>query len=214
MLLQHSDKGIVGVQPNDTETEPSATPADGHDPAEWVDLYGDALYRFALARVNDVPTAEDLVQETFLAAIKGRGRFKSQSTRKTWLMGILKHKIVDHLRRKYREPVSTSVDNGDEALDHLFNTRGHWQVKPAVWAQNPSKIIEQKEFLDIFYRCLGEMPSRLADVFLKREIDGLPTDALCKILNITATNSWVMLYRARMRLRRCLEVRWLSEKNT
>lgn len=214
MLPQHLDKDITGVQPNDSGSEHNTTAADDNDPAAWVDLYGDALYRFALARVNDVSTAEDLVQETFLAAIKGRERFKGQSTRKTWLMGILKHKIIDHLRRKYREPVAASVDVDDDALDHLFDTRGHWQVKPAVWAQNPRKIIEQKEFLDIFYRCLAQIPSRLADVFLKREIDGLSTEALCKVLDITATNSWVMLYRARMRLRRCLEAKWLSENET
>lgn len=178
------------------------------DPESWVDHYGDFLYRFALSRIKDPAVAEDLVQETFLAALQGRENFKGRSAGRTWLVAILKHKIVDHIRKKFREPSSDKIETLADQTDPDFNGQGEWQLRPSRWDVNPARIYEQKEFLDVLYRCLAEVPERLAEAFMMREMDGLSTSEVCKALDITATNSWVMLYRARMSLRRCLEDRW------
>jgi RNA polymerase sigma-70 factor (ECF subfamily) len=180
------------------------------DPQSWVDHYGDFLYRFALSRVKDSDIAEDLVQETFLAALRSRESFEGRSAGRTWLIAILKHKIVDYIRKKIREPSSDRIEALTDLMDSDFDDSGKWQVRPHKWAINPGKIYEQKEFFDVLYHCLAELPERLAEAFMLREMDGLSTAEVCKRLGITATNSWVMLYRARMALRRCLENQWLG----
>jgi RNA polymerase sigma-70 factor (ECF subfamily) len=184
------------------------------DPASWVDQYADTLYRFALSRVEDSSVAEDLVQETFLAALKARENFQGRSTARTWLIAILKHKIVDHIRKRIREPISDKVESLSDAaandpVDDNFKDDGEWRYRPAKWAVNPMKLYEQKEFMDILYRCLADLPKRQAEAFMMREIDGFSTEEICKALNVSATNSWVMLYRARMLLRHCIESQWL-----
>ena len=187
------------------------------NPESWVDQYGDFLYRFTLSRIKDPSIAEDLVQETFLAALKARKNFQGRSTAKTWLIAILKHKIVDHIRKRVREQISDKVESmhntaAIDPVDNSFNDEGDWQIRPSKWAIDPMKLYEQKEFMDVLYHCLGELPERQAEAFMMREIDGFSTEEICKDLNITATNSWVMLYRARMWLRRCLENNWLNTK--
>ena len=185
------------------------------DPAGWVDQYGDFLYRFALSRVKDPSTAEDIVQETFLAALKSRANFQGRSTARTWLIAILKHKIVDHIRKRVREPASDKVESLSDAsandpIEGNFKDDGGWLNRPAKWDVNPMKIYEQKEFMDILYRCLSDLPERQAEAFMMRELNGLSTAEICKALNISATNSWVILYRARMWLRQCIEKNWLD----
>lgn len=192
---------------NQTQT---ATPKQLDDPEIWVDQYGESLYRFALARVKDPSIAEDLVQETFLAALGARKRFKGQSTTRTWLIAILKHKIVDYIRKKSREQDTDKLESMTNGIDVNFTDRGDWKMRPNKWAKNPMKLYEQKEFMDVLYHCLAELPERQAEAFMRREIDGLSTEEICKELDITATNSWVMLYRARMFLRSCLEKKWLD----
>ncbi len=187
------------------------------NPESWVDQYGDFLYRFTLSRIKDPSIAEDLVQETFLAALKARKNFQGRSTAKTWLIAILKHKIVDHIRKRVREQTSDKIESmhdtaANDPVDNSFNDKGDWQIRPSKWAIDPMKLYEQKEFMDVLYHCLGELPERQAEAFMMREIDGFSTEEICKVLNITATNSWVMLYRARMWLRRCLENNWLNTK--
>ena len=188
------------------------------DPESWVDLYGDLLYRFALSRVQDPSIAEDLVQETFLAALKSRANFQGRSSARTWLIAILKHKIVDHIRKRVREPASDKVESLSDALandpaEGNFKDDGGWLNRPAKWDVDPMKIYEQKEFLAILYHCLAVLPERQADAFTMRELDGLSTEEICKALNISATNSWVILYRARMWLRQCIENNWLDDKS-
>jgi RNA polymerase sigma-70 factor (ECF subfamily) len=188
------------------------------NPESWVDQYGDFLYHFTLSRIKDPSIAEDLVQETFLAALKARKNFQGRSTARTWLIAILKHKIVDHIRKQVREHTSDKLESmlntaANDPVDSSFNDEGDWRIRPSKWAIDPMKLYEQKEFMDILYQCLGELPQRQAEAFMMREIDGLSTEEICKVLNISATNSWVMLYRARMWLRRCLENSWLSTEN-
>jgi RNA polymerase sigma-70 factor (ECF subfamily) len=172
----------------------------------WVDQYGDSLFHFALARVKKKEIAEDLVQETFLAAVKAQDRFKGHSSEKTWLFGILKHKVIDHYRRNKSTIHARDLLNDPDNVDAFFNAKGGWQTRPAHWQTNPGKVQETREFLDHFYRCLSDVPQRSADAFVYREIDGLSTEEICARLDITANNCWVLLYRARMLLRKCLEL--------
>jgi RNA polymerase sigma-70 factor (ECF subfamily) len=173
---------------------------------EWVDRYADALFHFAMARVKDRTAAEDIVQDTFVAAVQSQERYKGKSSEKTWLFGILKHKIIDHYRKqKNVVNVNDFIDNPDQ-LDTFFNVKGGWQMRPAHWSTNPGKAHDTKEFLDHFFRCLSGLPKRTADAFAYREIDGLNTSEICEVLGITENNCWVILYRARVLLRRCLEL--------
>jgi RNA polymerase sigma-70 factor (ECF subfamily) len=172
----------------------------------WVDQYGDALFHFALARINDREVAEDLVQETFLAAVISQEKFKGRSSEKTWLFGILKHKVIDHYRKRKNIIYEQGLRRAPDSLDDFFDAKGAWQIRPEHWSANPGKSHEVKEFIDHFYRCLSDLPQRSADAFVYREIDGLSTEEICNLLDITSTNCWVILYRARMLLRKCLEL--------
>jgi RNA polymerase sigma-70 factor (ECF subfamily) len=180
-------------------------------PDTWVDRYGDYLFRFALARVKDPGVAEDLVQETFLAALRGLQNFKRRSSGHTWLTAILKHKIVDYFRKKHRELVIEDIETVSETTDGFFKNSGNWKIRPGKWDVNPAKIFEQKEFMNVLLKCLAQLPERLAQAFMLREMEGLSTEELCKSMQISATNSWVMLYRARTYLRRCLEITWFNK---
>ena len=181
------------------------------DPETWVDRYGDYLYRFAVSHIEDRSVAEDLVQETFLAALRGRKKFRGRSTVKTWLSAILKHKIVDYLRKKYREQVTTDTDTLTETVEGFFHKNGSWKIRPGEWNLDPSKIYEQREFMDTLFKCLAELPDRQSKAFMLRELEGYSTKEICNALGISPTNSWVMLYRARMFLRRCLEIFWFNK---
>ncbi len=186
---------------------------DGDEAESWVDRYGEVLYRFAMMRVKDSVIAEDLVQEAFLAALRGRDNFQSRSSLKSWLVAILKHKIVDHIRKNVKEKVIENFDSLTDQVEESFDDQGKWKFRPQNWTVNPVKLYQQKEFMDILYGCLAQLRGRQAEIFMLREIDGLSTEEICKELNITATNSWVMLYRARMGLRRCLEENWIDDPN-
>ena len=139
------------------------------NPDVWVDQYGYALFRFAYQRVRDADIAEDLVQETFLAAMRAKDRFKGHSTEKTWLYGILKHKIIDHFRRKKYDRSVMNIEDFAETTDKFFSDDGKWQIQPTSWDINPVEAYEQKEFMDTFYQCLSEMSQRLIVVSFHRK---------------------------------------------
>ena len=177
------------------------------DPDRWVDLHGNLLYSFALLRTRDAHAAQDLVQETFLAALKSRGSFMGQSSERTWLVGILKHKLIDHFRRYKRErPVQ---EDGEETTE-AFDRKGAWRTPPAGWPEAPERLLENREFWQVFSACLKGLPLRLREVFSMREFDDMKTDEICKVTGVTATHLWTMLHRARARLRTCLEKEWFQ----
>src|SRR5258708_5498251 len=155
--------------------------------------YHDYLLSYALLQLRDRALAEDVVQETLLAALEGRARFAGKSSHKTWLTGILKHKIIDLLRRRSREQPLTSSDDESEsdAVDALFEDNGHWRQFPSRWGE-PEKSLENKKFWEIFEMCSRLLPARTARVFMMREVMELTTDEICKALAITPTNLWVM----------------------
>jgi len=180
-------------------------------PAQWVDLYGNYMYRYALSRVADKDIAEDLVQEALVAAIKAYARFQGRSSIKTWLIAILKRKIVDHYRRRSNRHTTDDIEAIANNIDQVFDDSGHWQIKPSEWTVNPGSAYEQQEFMNVLYHCLSQLPPRLSEIFMLREFEEMDTASICKQLSITESNSWVMLYRARMQLRTCLETNWLNE---
>lgn len=183
------------------------TPAQ-HD---WLAEHGDYLYRYALARLRDPHLAEDAVQETLLAALQS-GSYSGKSSPRTWLTGILKHKIIDHFRRQQREtPLESPEDVADEAvgMDDFFEKDGHWTEPPQSWG-DPGNLLQQDQFLLVLQECMERLPSKLAHIFMMREVEEAENDEICKELDITATNAWVMLYRARMGLRKCLEMNWIG----
>ena len=182
----------------------------GSNPEGWVDQYGDYLYTYALRRTQDEAVAEDLVQETFLAALGARDNFQGRSSEKTWLTGILKHKILDRFRKRYREVPHEDIELQADKMDDVFDERGHWKTGPAKWVANPQDQYEQKEFMEALGYCIKTPSKRLSEAFVLRELDGLSTKEICKVLNVSETNLWVMLHRARMRIRECLEHRWLN----
>ncbi|MGD8834150.1 MAG: sigma-70 family RNA polymerase sigma factor [Desulfobacteraceae bacterium] len=180
-------------------------------PEQWVDLYGNYMYRYALSRVADKETAQDLVQEALVAAIKAFERFQGRSSIKTWLIAILKRKIVDHYRRRSNQYTTDDIEVVANNLDQLFDETGHWRVTPNEWTVNPSTAYEQREFMDVLYLCLAQLPARLSEIFMLREFEEMSTGDICRQLSITESNLWVMMYRARMQLRSCLETKWLDE---
>jgi len=182
------------------------------DPALWVDQYGDALFRYALSRIRNVEVAEEVVQETFVSALQSKERFQSRSSVKTWLIGILKHKIIDHFRREAKESPLEDIEAWPEFLNRAFEN-GMWRMDsaPKAWTQNPREVIQNKEFQTIFKECLSKLPQKIGSAFSLREVEEMSTDQICKALTVSATHVWVMLHRARAQLRNCLERNWFSK---
>jgi len=191
-------------------------PKSSPDAGVWVDQYGDYLYKYAVFRLRDSSAAEDAVQETFLAAIKAYEKFEGRGSERTWLVGILKHKITDHFRRLAREaPVGESEDEGSDHPEFFTRTDGwdnHWNndYAPTEWNATPAQLVEQGDFWRVFSECLGPLPQRTATAFTLREVDGLTSEEICDLLNVTVNNLWVMLHRARLHLRNCLEKNWFK----
>ncbi|MGC8559832.1 MAG: sigma-70 family RNA polymerase sigma factor [Phycisphaerae bacterium] len=171
----------------------------------WVANYGDMLFRYVRLRVRDDATAEELVQETFLAALQGLKNFSGQSSFGTWLVGILKHKLIDHLRRQVRETPAAMDDDG--AVSGMFNSFGHWtsMATPHAWKSSPEELAQQADTQRALKTCMEALPRRYREVFVMRVMDGVETEEMCKILELNPNNLYMMLHRARLRLRACLE---------
>ena len=179
------------------------------DPARWIEDHGDALYRFAMIRLNDAGDAEEAVQECLLAALRGAESFTGQSMERTWLIGILKHKIVDHVRRTARDRGAKEERSVDQS--RCFDDRGFWRIVPKRWHEDPSVAIQRKEFAAILFDCLGKLPSGMADVVVLRELNQLSGVDVCETLSISQQTLWQRLHRARLGLRRCLELNWFDK---
>lgn len=193
----------------DPHSSPLASPPDFRRQIEELRPY---LLRYASLQLRDPAAAEDAVQEALLAALAGEAAFAGRSNLRTWLTGILKHKIVDAIRRQSRErpaaELETEGDGGE--IDALFDRRGHWEESPSAW-EHPEGALGQKQFLDALEACLASLPERTARVFMMREHLGMETSEICKEAGVTSTHCWVMLHRARMALRLCLEKNWFRK---
>lgn len=186
-------------------------------PENWVDSYGEYFINYAYIRLRDISVAEDIVQDTFLSALKNRQRFRGEASEKTWLTAIIKNKINDYLRSRYRATEEFNEElycEQEEVFDIEGRWRGHWiwNRGPADWNVSPDFYLEQKEFWKAMELCLKELPERFAIIFTLYELERLPAEEICKDLNISQSNLWVILHRVRKQLRRCLEIRWLGDK--
>ena len=179
--------------------------------SDWVEAHADYLFNFAIGQVRDTGVAEDLVQETFLAALKSQNRFSGRSSERTWLVGILRHKLCDHLRKTCRER-SVRVDPTPANADESWEEAALWLHDVAAEAQLPSHRMELDEFRANLELALGKLPPRIAQVFQLYEIEERSNREVCEQLNISESNLWVMLHRGRKQLREQLGGWWFGEQ--
>ena len=183
------------------------------DSSQWVDRYGDMLYRFALLRVKDAEQAEEIVQIALLAALQAKDKFSGRSSEGTWLVGILKNKIMDHFRQVKRSKTCDLELNDDrDVCESDFDGKGHWQALPVRWGINPQKAVEDEELGRFLSTCMNELSDKFRQLFILREIEGMESEQICEEFAITPNNLWVMLYRARNQLKKCLELHLLENK--
>lgn len=171
------------------------------------------LVRFAILQLRNEAMAEDVVQEALVALLEKPDRFAGQSSLRTYVTGILKHKIIDALRTSTRESsINAGADESDaDVIDSLFRPDGHTVDMPRAWG-DPDATLEQKDFFRVMEVCLERLPARTARIFMMREWLELETDEICKELQISTSNAWVMLYRARVQLRECLDLNWFGNR--
>lgn len=193
---------------------PNIMPPPGDYIDELASLRRDML-KFARLQLRDEASAEDAVQEAFVSALSGMKKFNSRAQLKTWVFAILKNKIIDIIRQRARLPAAgIPVDEiPADAYDDLFNEKGGWQedTRPSNWG-NPESSFSSQQFWEIFEICLNRLPENTARVFMMREILGFETTEICNELSISQTNCGVVLYRARMGLRLCLDNRWFNSE--
>ena len=209
---------MQGERPSPREPDkPDATHPGLSDPERWVDEHGDYLFKYAMIRLRDPAKAEDAVQETFLAALKGGQKFQGRSAEKSWLVGILKNKIFDYFRKAGRETSFTDLEfYRDEESDRFVADglgQGGWihELGPQEW-HNQGESLDNELFWQTYRDCAGKLPKKVAVVFTLREVDGVESKEICALLAISESNLWVMLHRARMALRRCLETNWFQKQ--
>ncbi|MDO6681292.1 RNA polymerase factor sigma-70 [Oceanobacter sp. 5_MG-2023] len=192
---------------------PSNTLADRH----FLEQLRHQMLSFARLQLNDDHLAEDAVQEALAGALKNADAFKRQAALKTWVFAILKNKITDILRQKYRSQEHMLPDdddgckNGEELDDQLFDHRGHWQAdeRPQHWGA-PQRLVYERQFWQVFDACLNHLPAQQARVFMMREFLELSSNEICSAQSVSVSNLHVLLYRARLQLRECLENNWFS----
>ncbi len=176
----------------------------------WVEEYGDDLYRYIIRRVQDDALAKDLVQETFLAAYKSRERYTPGSKPLAWLYTIIKNKMIDHYRSEQRKPTD-SLDDQPHIDAVLFDSKGHWRHKPSsqFFSSDMDKA-ERDEFWQILGECQNDLSNKQKLAFLFKYHEGWESDRICKELEISSSNYWVLIHRAKLKLRQCLEMKWLN----
>lgn len=180
------------------------------DPSLWVDKYSDYLFNYTIVRVNDADLAKDLIQETFFAALKSAQNFEGKSTERTWLISILKRKIIDYYRKINSKKGQAEVrmnfyDQGEN--------EGSWieERVPQSWQNGVEKKIENVELSEQLEYCINQLPEKYGMVFRMKTIQEFETEEICKELDITPSNLWVIIHRARTQLRKCLEDNWFNK---
>ncbi len=186
------------------------------NPQLWVKNYSDYLYNIAYYRVNKQEVAEDLVQDTFLSALNARETYKGIANEKTWLVSILKNKIIDYYKKastRNESPLQLSTEDAP-SYDHFFDAKklGHWQssTAPKEWEVGQSQP-ETKEFYAILEKCLDKLPTKWRGVFTMSLLDDQDAKLICKEMDLTSSNFWVIIHRAKLQIRECLEKNWLKQ---
>jgi len=178
----------------------------------WVDEHSDYLFRYARKHFSDETIAEELVQETFVAAVTAISKFKGDASPRTWLTGILRHKIIDRIRVKTRDRTVSIDDESEQGYGHYFDEHEHWRPEtgPLPWNTDPDALLEQKQFFAVLQGCMAKLPERFRHAFLLRELDTMSREEISAQLELTSTNVGVILYRSRLALRECLQTNWLK----
>ena len=179
------------------------------DPMKWIDNYSNYLFRYTIVRVNNHEVSKDLVQETFFSGLKSAKNFEGKATERTWLISILKRKIIDHYRK------TNSKKGQAEVRMNFYNdgeNEGDWieERVPQSWDNEVEKKIENKELQHQIDLCVDKLPKKYAMVFRMKTIQEIDTEVICKELGISSSNLWVIIHRARMQLRKCLEDNWFN----
>ena len=172
------------------------------NPVDWVDEHGDYLFRYALSRLRDCESAEEAVQETFVAGLSALAQYSGKGAERAWLLGILKRKVVDLIRRRSK---LTVIDLEDGISERLFKSNGKWRSDPRIFGSQPEAEMERAEFWHALGACLDGLPLKQRDVFSLREVEDLNTEDICSSLGISRANLWVLLHRARLRLSDCMK---------
>ena len=187
----------------------SQTTAHILNPNKWVDLYADYLYNYTVTRVSSQDLAKDLVQETFFSGLKGKEGFRGQASERTWLVSILKRKIIDHYRKinsaKAQKEVRVNFyGDGDK--------KGSWieECVPQTWENEAEKAIENSELKSALDQCIDALPEKYKTVFLLKTVQHYETEDICNELEISSSNLWVIIHRARVQLRSCMEENWFK----
>jgi len=183
------------------------------NPEKWLQEHGDYLFRYALSRLHDQDLAADMVQETLLAAWRGHERFKGDSALRTWLVGIMKHKIIDYIRKDIRHRKTSENLENDPTSVH-FAENGEWQRSPSTWSENPEALCDDSQFRDVLKQCLQHLPDKQQRVFEMRELAGAESDEICNTCDITPTHLHVLMHRARLGLQACLQEHWFGGKHS
>ena len=179
------------------------------DPTKWIVNYADYLYNYAITRLDNQELAKDIVQETFFSALKGKDGFRGQASERTWLVSILKRKIIDHYRKinsakGQKEVKMNFLESGDQ--------KGSWieERVPQSWGNDADKAIENEELKTALNNCIENLPDKYRIVFLLKTVRKYETEEICNELGITSSNLWVIIHRARTQLRKCMEDKWFK----
>lgn len=177
------------------------------NPNQWIDLYSDYLYNYTISRVSDKEIAQDLVQDTFLAGLKSMKNFKGEASERTWLISILKRKIIDHYRK-----INSNKGKAEVRINYNDNseTEGDWLEERVAdpFDKTAEDTMQNSELGNTIHDCLGKLPKKQAAVFKMKTIQGFETEVICNELNITASNLWVIIHRARTAMAGCLKENW------
>ncbi|MDF1576232.1 MAG: sigma-70 family RNA polymerase sigma factor [Bacteroidales bacterium] len=178
------------------------------DLSGWVQDYTGDLYSWALHKVSDPELARDIVQDTFLAAAEKIGGFKEESSPKTWLFSILNHKIIDHYRKKVKQPVR--VDN--QVFSTFFDAGGSWKTdkRPQPWEED-ANLLDDHDFQAVLKHCLDALPESWNTCVKLKFFSEKKGEEICQELNISPTNYWQIIHRAKLHLRDCIEQKWFTD---
>jgi RNA polymerase sigma-70 factor (ECF subfamily) len=176
------------------------------NPEEWLDLYGDSLFSYAMMVLRNRERAEEVVQETFVSALKKLEQFQGKGSQGAWLMGILKRKVIDHLRKLSKQPASLEAE--DAVVSSLFDRQGQWSRSAKATSGLSLDRLEAEEFREVFEKCFKGLPDTQAATFQLKEIEQKSSEEVCKLLEISSSNLWVLMHRARLRLAECIKARW------
>lgn len=184
------------------------------EPQHWVDRYGDYLFRYANSRLRDANAAEEVVQETFLNGVKYQEQYSGKGAEQAWLLGILKRKIIDHVRKRNKQNQAAPYEDDPDPTNQLFDEKGNWRLAAVPWSKRPDEAMESSELWKVVRDCMTHLPPNQADVFMLSVMEEMESEEICQELSITPSNLWVRMHRARLGLAKCVGAKWFSSDET